>query len=84
MERHVSEHEPAEALFVPNDDPLLFYRSIGRYALKNLKPEGCLLVEINSRFGEETSNLFAEMGFVGVQLHTDLFDKDRFVVAYRT
>ena len=84
MERHVSEHEPAEALFVPDDDPLLFYRSIGRYALKTLKPEGCLLVEINSRFGEETSNLFAEMGFVGVQLHTDLFDKDRFVVAYRT
>ena len=81
--RHVLEHEPGLALFVPDDDPLLFYRHIGRYALNALKPEGYLLVEINSRFGKETSALMADLGFVGVRLFPDLYEKDRFVIAYK-
>lgn len=83
MERHVLEHEPALALFVPDDDPLLFYRHIGRYALKSLKPGGYLLDEINSRFGKETASLLVGLGFVGVRLFTDQFEKDRFVIAYK-
>lgn len=83
MERNVTDFEPAEALYVPDDDPLVFYRSIGRYALKALKPEGFLLVEINARLGNETANLLLGMGYDHVQLFTDEFEKDRFVLAYR-
>jgi release factor glutamine methyltransferase len=83
MERHVLEHEPDLALFVPDNDPLLFYRHIGQYALKSLKPGGYLLVEINSRFGKETAALMADLGFVGVRLFPDLYEKDRFVIAYK-
>ena len=83
MERHVLEHEPDLALFVPDNDPLLFYRHIGQYALKSLKPGGYLLVEINSRFGKETAALMADLGFVGVRLFPDLYEKDRFVIAHK-
>lgn len=83
MERHVLEHEPALALFVPDDDPLLFYRHIGQYAQKSLKPQGFLIVEINSRFGKETASLMVDLGFEGVRLFPDLYEKDRFVIAYK-
>jgi release factor glutamine methyltransferase len=81
MARNVLDFEPAEALFVPDNDPQLFYRSIGHYALQALKPEGFLLVEVNARYSEETANLFLAMGFVNASLFTDQFQKDRFVLA---
>ena len=83
MARNVLAFEPAEALFVPDDDPLLFYRSIGRYAINALKPGGFLLVEINERFGDSIGSLLLSMGFVRLQIKKDEFDKDRFVLAYK-
>lgn len=83
MERNVLAFEPAEALFVPDDDPLLFYRSIGHYAIKALKPQSFLLVEINMRFGDSIGNLLLDTGFAKAKIFQDEFDKDRFVLAYK-
>lgn len=84
MERHVLEHEPHEALFVPNDDALLFYRAIGQYALRALKPSGALYFEINPLYAEELSLMLHEMGFSTVQFKTDQFGKCRMVRAGRS
>ena len=84
MERHVLDYEPALALFVPDDDPLMYYRSIGRYASKALKPGGCLAVEINTRLGAAVAGLLAGMGLTAITIGKDTFDKDRFVIAYRS
>ena len=53
MERNVLEHEPSLALFVPDDDPLLFYRAIARFAYQALRPDGCLYFEINPLYADE-------------------------------
>ena len=81
MQRHVLDYEPSLALFVPDDDPLLFYRAIGRYAAQALKPGGYLLVEINMRYGEAVGNLLTDMGFADSTVYQDQFGKDRFVYA---
>ena len=83
MERHVLDHEPHLALFVPNDDPLRFYRSIARYAAKALKPGGQLLLEINRRFGHDTALLVAQQGFAQVEIRTDDCGNDRYITAIR-
>jgi len=83
MEPHVLDFEPALALFVPDDDPLCFYRVIGRYALQALKSDGLLALEINAALGEATKGLLAEMGFTRVELKKDQFGKDRFITAQR-
>ena len=79
MEPHVLKHEPHEALFVPNDDPLLFYRSIGRYALHALKPGGRLFFELNARYAQATATLLRGMGFQTVDIIKDQYGKDRFI-----
>ena len=84
MERNVTDFEPSEALFVPDNDPLLFYRSIAHYAAKALKPNGFLLFEINTRYGAETANLLQRTGYCRIQILKDMFDKDRFVLAYKS
>ena len=78
--RNVLDYEPQLALFVPDNDPLLFYRKITAFAQQNLSPDGMLAMEINERFGTETLQLLAENGFSGV-LHKDFRGKDRFVTA---
>ena len=83
MERHVLEHEPSLALFVPNDDPLLFYRRIGELGLQLLKAEGMLFFEINRRFGKETVELLQGMGYIGVELRQDVYGNDRMVKAIK-
>ena len=83
MEPWVLEHEPHLALFVPEDDPLRFYRAIGRYALVALKGDGLLAFEINAALAEETGNLLADMGFSRVDILKDQFEKDRFITAQR-
>jgi len=83
MERRVIDHEPAVALFVPDDDPLLFYRAIGRYALQALMPGGRLLFEINASQGPGTVALLSGMGFDAVQLFADQFGNDRFILAFK-
>lgn len=81
MRPNVREHEPAGALFAPDTDPLLFYRSLARLAGANLREGGWLYVEIHERFGAEVAALFAGEGMQEVQLKKDIFGKPRFVRA---
>ncbi len=81
MEANVLHYEPRIALFVPNKDPLLFYRAIGQYAIQNLKPEGNLYVEINRVYGAATARLFHDIGFYDVTIRKDLFGNERMIRA---
>lgn len=78
MERNVLEHEPHLALFVPDEDPLLFYRQILTLAQSQLTPRGFIGFEINEAFGYEMILLAQEMG-LEVSLHEDFSGKSRFV-----
>ena len=75
MRPNVLDFEPAEALFVPDDDPLRFYRAIARWADALLRPDGHLYLEINERFGPEVAALFPGAGIV-----PDISGRDRFVI----
>ena len=81
MERNVKDHEPAQALFVPDNDPLLFYKAIASYAKRSLEKGGRLYLEINQRFGAEVKRLLEDCGFDEVRIIVDSFGKDRFAVA---
>ena len=83
MERNVLEHEPPLALFVPDNDPLLFYRRIGELGLSILRGKGLLFFEINRRFGKEVVKLLQDMGYQDVELRQDQFDNDRMVKAIK-
>lgn len=83
MARHVLEHEPHEALFAPDGDALLFYRSITQYAHQALKPSGALYFEINPLYADELSSMLHAMGFATVQFKTDQFGKCRMVKTER-
>ncbi|MDD7723272.1 MAG: peptide chain release factor N(5)-glutamine methyltransferase, partial [bacterium] len=83
MERNVLDFEPARALFVPNEDPLCFYRALARLGQHHLSEQGELYVEINARFGAETVALFEEEGYRKVTLLHDLYQQERFIKAYR-
>ncbi len=76
---HVRDHEPREALFAPDSDPLLFYRYIAAFSGEHLREEGWLYVEIHEDFGVPVAALFRESGLVDVLLKKDIFGKDRFV-----
>lgn len=79
MHKNVTDYEPALALFVPDDDPLLFYRVITQKAVHKLNPGGTLYFEINEAFGRETKQLLEKEGLTEVQIHLDLQGKDRIV-----
>ena len=79
MDTNVLAYEPAEALFVPDDDPLRFYRAIGKYAARTLADGGKLYVEINRAFGEETSVLFESLGLRRVTLKKDAYGNNRMI-----
>ena len=79
MRRNVVEHEPPGALFVPDNDPLLYYRAIARWSQRFLLPEGKCLTEINEVLGKETEELFRQNGFSQTSLVADFYDKNRFV-----
>ena len=81
MSEIVLEHEPEVALFVPDDDPLLFYRSIARLGQTHLKKGGSLYFEINAAFGEPTCQLLRQMGYRDVELRRDITGRDRMVKA---
>ena len=81
MSKNVLDYEPSMALFVPDDDPLLFYRAIGQYAQQCLKNGGKLFFEINEAYGQEVCRLLESQSYQQVQLHQDQFGKDRFVLA---
>lgn len=84
MECNVLEHEPATALFVPDADPLLFYRAIAIYARKALRPGGMLLFECNTLYAADTAAMLRTMGFDDPAVHDDCFGKPRFVEAVVT
>ena len=79
MRRNVMEHEPPGALFVPDEDPLVYYRAIARWSQRFLVSEGKGLTEINEVLGPETEGLFRNSGFGETTLVTDFYDKNRFV-----
>lgn len=84
MSALVVEHEPALALFVPDDDALCFYRAIGRFAFAHLHDDGALYVEINAALGQATCALFREIGFHEVLLRQDITGRDRMIRARHT
>jgi len=81
MEQNVLEHEPHLALFVPDNDPLLFYRAIARYAISTLKPQGCLFFEINPLYATDLAHLLGKMSYHDTKILNDQFDKPRFLKA---
>lgn len=83
MDDNVLKHEPHTALFVPDDDPLLFYRAIGHYALEHLQAGGTLWFEINRDFPQQTCRLLEDMGYTNVQAMQDTYGNYRFVKATR-
>ena len=83
MERNVLDWEPGLALFVPDDDPLLFYRRIAEAGLRILSPKGRLYYEINRAYGKETVELLERLGYTEVELRKDLSGNDRMVKAVR-
>ena len=83
MRKNVLEHEPHLALFVPDEDPLVFYRAVAEWASVLLRCGGLGVVEINEALGKETAAVFSDFGFERVQVIKDLSEKDRFVVFYQ-
>ena len=81
MADNVLRHEPSLALFVPNDDPLRFYRAIARYGKHALRPGGTLLFEINPLLAEDMLRLLEDESYQHVQLIADAFGKSRFTKA---
>ncbi|MBR6947512.1 MAG: peptide chain release factor N(5)-glutamine methyltransferase [Muribaculaceae bacterium] len=81
MERNVKDYEPGQALFVPDNDPLLFYKAIVPYAKQSLERGGRLYLEINQRFGAEVKRLLDEHGFDEVRIIDDSYGKVRFAAA---
>lgn len=81
METHVLDYEPASALFVPDTDPLLFYRALARLG-QQLKA-AAVLVEINQAYGQETVRMFQSSGYSNVELRRDIYGKDRMIKAVR-
>ena len=79
MDDNVLLHEPHTALFVPDDDPLRFYRAIARYALLTLNIGRSLLFECNTRYAEATGTMLRDMGFEEVTVSDDCFSLPRFV-----
>jgi release factor glutamine methyltransferase len=78
---NVLDHEPHLALFVPDNDPLLFYRHIALFARKYLQPNGELYFEINRDYGQITVDLLSEMGFANIELRKDISGNERMVKA---
>ncbi|MCO7158004.1 peptide chain release factor N(5)-glutamine methyltransferase [Bacteroides eggerthii] len=83
MERNVLDWEPFSALFVPNNDPLLFYRRIGELGRMMLVDGGRLYFEINRAYGEATAMMLCGQGYTGIRILKDISGNDRFVIAER-
>ncbi len=81
MHKNVLDYEPHIALFVPDNDALLFYKTIAQFSQNHLKPGGKVYVEINETLGKQTVELFLQNGFNNVELKKDMQGKDRMVKA---
>ena len=83
MEAHVLDHEPHQALFVPDNDPLLFYRAIAQYGKSALVAGGWLYFEINPLYHEVLEKRLDEMGYFGIEMRKDQFGQWRFARAQK-
>jgi len=79
MRPNVVKHEPHEALFVPDDNALLFYKSIAHFAKKRLYANGAIYLEIHEDLGEDLTNLFRKEGYEKIELRKDMQGKDRMI-----
>ena len=84
MEKNVLEHEPSLALFVPDEDPLKFYRAIAEYASSALKSGGALYFEINPIYEKETRKMLLKLDFKDIETKEDAFGKKRMMRAKST
>lgn len=83
MEPNVLNWEPSEALFVPDSDPLRFYRCIGELGRRMLTAGGQLYFEINRAFGEAVASMLRKQGYANVRIRKDISGNDRYVIAER-
>ena len=83
MSAHVLDYEPGLALFVPDNDPLLFYRAIADYALHHLTPGGMLFYEINPLCVKEMKEMLTEKGFANIEIREDQYGKQRMMKAVK-
>ena len=83
MHSNVLDWEPHTALFVPDSDPLLFYRTIAEKGLQILKPGGRLYFEINRAHGKETMEMLESLGYTDIELRKDFADNDRMIRAMK-
>ncbi|MDT0607260.1 peptide chain release factor N(5)-glutamine methyltransferase [Croceitalea rosinachiae] len=77
IQNNVKKHEPEIALFVPDNDPLLFYKAIGEFANSNLGEKGNLYLEINQYLGSETKSLLENQNFIKIEVKKDIFENNR-------
>jgi release factor glutamine methyltransferase len=83
MHTNVTDFEPHTALFVPEDDPLIFYKAIADFAVRHLSPNGLLFFEINESYGNQIVELLAAKSFQNIQLRKDMSGRDRMLKANR-
>ena len=83
MHANVLDWEPHTALFVPDSDPLLFYRTIAKKSLMLLKPGGSLYFEINRAHGKETIEMLAALGYTSIELRKDFAENERMIRAVK-
>ena len=81
MRRNVLEYEPESALFVPDDDPLLFYRAIARWSQRFMSPDGVGLSEVNETLARQTETVFKAAGYAHTEI--DLSDKNRYIIYHK-
>lgn len=83
MQNNVLDFEPHSALFVSNENPLIFYKTIAEFAKKHLKENGKLYFEINEYLGKETVEMLEELGFENTELRKDINERDRMIRTYK-
>jgi len=81
MAKNVLDYEPHQALFTPDDQPVIFYQRIGDYAWLHLKQGGALYFELNPLTADEVSNYLQHLGFSEIEIRQDQFGKQRFLKA---
>lgn len=82
MQKNVLDHEPATALYVSDEDPLIFYRKIAEFARLNLADGGVIFLEINENYAEQLKSLYLASGFKKTEIEKDLSGRDRFAIIH--
>lgn len=83
MHKNVLDFEPEEALFVPDENPLIFYKALAEWGLYLLRPEGRMFMEINEALGDETKKILLQYGYSEISVNRDINEKDRMVACLR-